>query len=126
MFTLIRGVIIIGLIFYLSPVRHTGDLEGHPPDGERTRTPPASSRSPELAKAEDGLWDRIVASFAEEAVRTAVTGKAQDTGLRLKDHAPWPLSELSSKPASTGTLRSAERDSPGLSVRCVYRCDGTE
>jgi hypothetical protein len=130
MFTLIRGVIIIGLIFYLSPVRHTGAPERQPPDGERTPVPPTSSRSPEVAKTEDGLWNRMVGSFAEEAVRTAVTSKAQDAGLRLKDHAPWALSDLSTKPASTGTLRSPDRDaeraSPGVSVRCVYRCDGAE
>jgi hypothetical protein len=126
MFSMIRGVIIIGLIFYFSPERDIGEPE-QARGGEQTPTP---TLSPPVAEdTQTGLWSRIVASLTEEAVRTTVTGKAQEAGLRLKE-ASLSL-EPSQKSASAETARSADRDaagraSPGQSVRCVYRCDGAE
>jgi hypothetical protein len=124
MFSMIRGVIIIGLIFYFSPERDIGEPE-QARGGEQTPT-----LSPPVAEdTQTGLWSRIVASLTEEAVRTTVTGKAQEAGLRLKE-ASLSL-EPSQKSAPAEAVGSADRDaagraSPGQSVRCVYRCDGAE
>ena len=128
MFSLIRGIIIVGLIFYFSPTRDMGEPE-HPARGERMSTtvsPPASDGR----IAQDVLWSRIVGGLTEEVVRTAVNEKVQDTGQGLKE-ASLALQESSSKSASTKIVRSSDREaagrvSPGESVRCIYRCDGAE
>ena len=129
MFTLIRGVVIVGLIFYFSPVRDRGEPEPQGGSGERELASGVSLRSAQAGLAQQGLWSWISGSFAEEAVRTAVTDKAQEAGLRLKDRVA-SLSEPSLKGTLPATL-PPERNAPsqsisGASVRCVYRCDGTE
>jgi hypothetical protein len=105
MFSLIRGLIIVGVIFYFSPARDTGEPEQQAAGGRMpvAAVSPPSSRG---SNPEESLWDRIVGSFTEEVVRTAVNGKAHEAGLRLTE--------------------AAGRDSPGQSVRCIYRCDGAE
>ena len=130
MFSLIRGVIIIGLIFYFSPERDMGESEPHAYGGERTPAPTALPPMSDDSKSQNGLWNRIVGSLAEEVIRTAVEERVQDTGRGLKE-ASLALQESSPKSASTKTVRSSDRDaagrvSPGESVRCVYRCDGAE
>jgi hypothetical protein len=128
MFSLIRGIIIVGLIFYFSPERDISEPEWQR-RGERAPDATAPPALVEDGNTQDGLWNRIVGSLAEEAVRTTVNGKAQEAGLRLKE-ASLSL-EPSAKSASADAVRSADRDaegqaSPGQSVRCVYRCDGAE
>jgi len=125
MFSLIRGVIIIGLIFYFSPERDRDEPEQQArgePNSTATLSPPAA----EDGGAQGGLWSRIVASLTEEAVRTTVNGKAQETGQRLKEAA---LSLQAPSPKLSREAQSSEgagRASPGQSVRCIYRCDGAE
>ena len=129
MFSLIRGVIIIGLIFYFSPERDLGEPEQQARGGERAPTSTASPPISEDGKSQDGLWNRIIGSLTEEVVRTAVNDKAQEAGLRLKE-ASLSLSQPAPKSASMETARSdrdtAGRASPGQSIRCIYRCDGAE
>jgi hypothetical protein len=130
MFSLIRGVIVIGLIFYFSPERDRSEPEQQALGDERGRTATISPPLPKDANRSDGLWSRIVGSLTGEVVRTAVDGKAQEAALRLKE-ASWALPEAPSKRASAAIPHSADNDaegrtSPGQSVRCVYRCDGAE
>ena len=120
MFSLIRGVIIVAVIFYFSPERDLSEPEQKARGGEG---PPTATMPPALVEdgnSQDGLWNRIVGSVTEEVVRTTVNSKAQEAGLRFKETA-W-LPETSPKSAAA----EAGRISPGQSVRCVYRCDGTE
>jgi hypothetical protein len=120
MFSLIRGVIIVAVIFYFSPERDLSEPDQKARGGE---APPTATALPALVEdgnTHDGLWSRLVGSLTEEVVRTTVNGKAQEAGLRLKETA-W-LPEASSR----STAAEAARSSPGQSVRCVYRCDGTE
>jgi hypothetical protein len=129
MFTLIRSVIIIGLIFYFSPARHQ-TAPGQPSSGGPAPNPAVSSNASEAAQAQDDLWDMIVGSIAQEAVRTAVEEKVQGAGLRLKEQAS-SLAESVAKPAPVSTSRApdpsaAGQATGGSSVRCIYRCDGTE
>ena len=137
MFSLIRGVIIVGLIFYFSPVRDPSGPEHQGPGAEQAATSSsvpggASFGSDAQEGAQEGAWSRIVASLKEEVVRTAIHDKAQGLGLRPGDEASWPLARPNPKSASADTVRSPDRDAaaaranPSQSVRCVYRCDGAE
>ena len=131
MFSLIRCIIVIALIFYFSPARDPQQPERQPSVGQRTLLSRGSSLASEARNSEDGLWERIVGSFAKEAVRSAVNDKVQSAGLSLKDEAPWPQPELSGRPASATPSRPtdrnpAERDSQSKSARCIYRCDAAE
>jgi hypothetical protein len=120
MFSLIRGVIIVAVIFYFSPERDLGEPEQKARGGERPPTATAPPALVEDGNIHDSLWNRIVGSLTEEVVRTTVNSKAQEAGLRLKETA-W-LPEASPKSVAA----EAARSSPSSSVRCVYRCDGTE
>ena len=119
MFSLIRGVIIVAVIFYFSPERDLGEPEQKARGGERPPTATAPPALVEDGRTHESLWNRIVSSLTEEVVRTTVNSKAQEAGLRLKE-TTW-LPEPSPKSAA-----EAARSTPGASVRCVYRCDGTE
>ena len=130
MFTLIRGVIIVGLIVYFSPMRDGGQPEQKTGRGEREPAAATAAPATQAGLAQQGLWGWIPGSLAEDVVRTAVTDKAQEAGLRLKDHVARSLPERSPKAVAVATL-PPERDatgrgSPSASVRCVYRCDGAE
>jgi hypothetical protein len=120
MFSLIRGVIIVAVIFYFSPERDLSEPEQKARGAEGPATAAAPPAVVEDGNAHDGLWNGIVGSLAEEVVRATVNNKAQEGGSRLKE-AAW-LPELSPKSAAA----EAARSSPGQSVRCVYRCDGSE
>lgn len=130
MFTLIRGVIIVGLIFYFSPVRDRGEPGQQTGRGEREPASAAAAPATQAGLAQQGLWGWIPGSLAEDVVRTAVTDKAQEAGLRLKDQVARSLPERSPKAVSVATLPPerdlALRGSPSASVRCIYRCDGAE
>jgi hypothetical protein len=119
MFSLIRGVIIVAVIFYFSPERDLSE----PEQKARGEGPPTATLPPALVEdgnSHDGFWNRIVGSVTEEVVRTTVNSKAQEAGLRFKETA-W-LPETSPKSVAA----EAAPTSPGQSVRCVYRCDDTE
>ena len=75
MFTLIRGGIIVGLIFYFSPARDNGEPE-HAVRGEPAAVP---RRAFEGNPAKGGLWERIAGILAEEAVRTACIYRCDGT-----------------------------------------------
>jgi hypothetical protein len=127
MFTLLRGVAIVGLIFYFSPARQTGAPQGQP-DREESRPVPVAAPSTPV-EAREGAWNRLVGSLKEEVVRTAVNEKTLSAGLRLS--AARPLMEASPKPASADRVRPFDQEWPlrpgqDPSVRCVYRCDGAE
>ncbi len=126
MFTLFRSVVIIGLIFYFSPAREGGEAQQAGED----RQPPPAPHAP--ADAQDGSWNRLVGSVKEEVVRTAVNDKALSdkalgAGLRMSENAARSL-VAPAKPASPRTADPdwALRAAHDPSVRCVYRCDGTE
>jgi hypothetical protein len=126
MFTLLRGVAIIGVIFYFSPARDLG--EGHAKGGEERRPAPHATASSE---AHEAPWNRLVGSLKEEAVRTAVNEKTLSAGLRLKDNATRLLAGAPAVPAPPERPRSSDaewalREAFDPSVRCIYRCDGTE
>jgi hypothetical protein len=132
MFTVLRSVVIIGLIFYFSPVRETGQPQGEPgEDRKPAQTPP----SPVVAEAQDGAWNRLVGGLKDEAVRTvvndkALTDKAFSAGMRISETAARSLL-TPPKPAAAEKPRIAETDwaaraAQDPSVRCVYRCDGSE
>jgi hypothetical protein len=128
MFSLIRGIIIIGLIFYFSPERNTGEPEeqalGEP--SPIATLPPFTA---EDGSAQSGVWSKIVTGLTEEAVRTTVSGKAEETGQRLKEAAlslQAPSPKLPSAETQSSDRAGAGQASPGQSVRCIYRCDGTE
>jgi hypothetical protein len=124
MFTLFRAVVIIGLIFYFSP-EHDPDRPAR--DGDRMT---ASTAAPRISEARDSLWDRLVTSFGQEVVRTAVNNRAEAVGLRLGDQAFLPSAVSAAKSATVDSLRRdrepADGISPGQSVRCIYRCDEAE
>ena len=130
MFSLIRGVIIVGLIVYFSPVRDRGEPE-HPGAGEKSipvSTAPAPG--PEPSEHQDRLLGRLVGNLTEDVVRTAVNDRTQ-AGLRLKEQLASHLLQPSTKSATASMARSSERETagrsnPGQPVRCIYRCDGTE
>ena len=84
MFTLLRSVAVIGLIFYFSPARQAGQ-----PQREEDRNP---AQALPAVEAEDGAWNRLVGTLKEEVVRTAVNDKA-----------------LSDKALSAGLRESAAR-----------------
>ena len=125
MFTLLRSVLIIGVIFYFSPERHAqtgseGDAVG---DGIAKRVPLAVD-----GKAAEPTWKKMAVVVTEEAVRNAVQDRAEAAGLRLKDHA-WSALDGSQKAVSAkAAARDQEADLKlsGPGVRCVYRCDGAE
>jgi hypothetical protein len=129
MFTLLRSVVIIGLIFYFSPAREAGQPQTSGEDGKPAQAPPAP------AGAEDGAWNRLVGTLQEEVVRTAVNDKtladkALSAGLRMSENAARALA-APSKAAPADKLRPADPDwssraAHDPSVRCVYRCDGAE
>ena len=124
MFSLIRGAIIVGLIVYFSPLREGGEPE---PQSAGTRPPPLREPSPagERSEERDRLMGRLAGSLTEEVVRTAVSDKTQ-TGLRLKEQVASYLAQQAPKAASAVVLRPTDRAGPSPSVRCVYRCDGSE
>jgi hypothetical protein len=125
MFTLLRGVLIIGVIFYFSPERQAlTRSEGDPVDDEIANRVPLAVEG----KAAESTWKKMAVVVTEEAVRNAVQDRAEAAGLRLKDHA-WSARDGSQKALpSKGAARSQEADLKlsGPGVRCVYRCDGAE
>ncbi len=131
MFTLLRSVAIIGLIFYLSPARETDQSQRH--TGEERK--PAQAPAPLPAEDPDSAWNRLVGNLKEEVVRTAVndkalTDKALSAGLRVSENAARSL-VAPSKPTPPERPRLADpgwtlRPAEDPSVRCVYRCDGSE
>jgi hypothetical protein len=127
MFSLIRGAIVIALIFYFSPARNPDGPEHQGAERAQGSADPSPASKAEQAEA---LWDRIASSLAEEVVRTTINEKAHAVGLRIPDHGSSALREPSAKTASAATARTSKREpdppSPGQSVRCVYRCDETE
>jgi hypothetical protein len=128
MFTLLRGVAIIGLIFYFSPARDLG--QGHQKGGEERRPAPAPYPTAP-SEAHESPWNRLVGSLKEEAVRTAMNEKTLSAGFRLKDTATRLLADAPAVPAPPERPRSSDvewalREAFDPSVRCVYRCDGTE
>ena len=129
MFTLLRSVVIVGLIFYFSPARETGQSQYNQGDDERRSASSEASASSAPGGPEDGPLNRLADSLKEEVVRTAVNEKTLAAGLRLG--AARALMDQPSKPAPTEKPRSsaqelALRASIDPSVRCVYRCDGSE
>jgi hypothetical protein len=129
MFTLLRSVVIVGLIFYFSPTRENGYLQ-HKSSGEERRPAPADAPRPSASlEIQDGALNRFVGSLKEEVVRAAVNEKTLTAGLRAT--AAQALMEASVKPEATEKARSSDQDTAlrgGIdpSVRCVYRCDGSE
>jgi len=136
MFTVLRSVVIIGLIFYFSPARETGQRE--PGEDRKPRqTPPPSA----VAEAQESAWNRLVGGLKDEAVRTvvndkALSDKAFSAGVRMSENAArsllaQPKAALAEKAAPAEKPRLAEADGAARaaqdpSVRCVYRCDGSE
>jgi hypothetical protein len=130
MFSLIRGLVIIGLIFYFSPARDIGDIE---PSPAAAKPHPASTESQEAqgrSKLLDGLLSRLAGGVTEDVVRTAAYDKAQSAALRLRDSTSWSLPDSTPKTTSDGrrsaTSEAALRTSAAQGVRCVYRCDASE
>ncbi len=131
MFTLFRSVAIIGLIFYFSPARETGQPQ-HQTEEERK---PAAAPALGPAEAQDGPWNRLVGNFKEEVVRTAVndkaiSDKAISAGVRMSENAARSL-VVPAKPAPRSDARLttpewALRAAEDPSVRCIYRCNETE
>jgi hypothetical protein len=127
MFTLLRSVVIIGLIFYFSPAREAGQPQSSEGDGKPAQAAPAG--------AEDGAWNRLVGTLKEEVVRTAVndkalSDKALSAGLRMSENAARALA-APPKAAPADKPRPVDPDwssraAHDPSVRCVYRCDGAE
>lgn len=129
MFTLLRSVLIIGVIFYFSPERRqaqTGPAEGGTAGDELGKGLPASIDG----KAAEAPWKKMAVAVTEEAVRTAVQDKVESAGFRLKEYASRSAPEGMSKTlAAKDGPRAQEAELKGLSgpgIRCVYRCDGTE
>jgi hypothetical protein len=126
MFTLIRAVVIIGLIFYLSPERGLDRPERPARDGDRLTALTAGPRTSEAGDTSESLWDRLVGNFGQEVVQAAVNNKAEAIG----DQVFGPSGESSAKSAMADSLRLdrelTDGTSPGQSVRCIYRCDGAE
>jgi hypothetical protein len=127
MFTVLRSVAIIGLIFYFSPARNLGETERQ--KGGEERRPASGPSAP--SEAHESPWNRLVGSLKEEAVRTAMNEKTLSTGLRLKDSATGLLAEAPAVPTPPERPHSSDvqwalREAFDPSVRCVYRCDGTE
>ena len=126
MFTLLRGVLIIGVIFYFSPERQgqTGSPEGGAAGDELDKHLPL----PMDGKAAEAAWKKMAVAVTEEAVRSAVQDKTEAVGLRLKDHAPWAALESTQRALSAKDgARPQDADKlSGAGIRCVYRCDGTE
>jgi hypothetical protein len=118
MFTVVRGVLIIAAIFYFSPVRNAGDEQ---PTGAQAVSPPtAAARGGSFLVA---LWNSFAGDVAEDAVRTSAETYVADLGLRLSDASAARRGVAASR---VSDLRSDAKDGQGSSVRCVYRCDGTE
>ena len=129
MFTLFRCVTLIGLIFYFSPARDLGGHEHH--NRSQERRPAAVAHPPAPGEALEGLWSRLVGSVKEEVVATVVDETATAAGARLKSGAARLMAEGPAVPAPPERPRSSGEDwtlraSNDPSVRCVYRCDGTE
>jgi hypothetical protein len=129
MFTLLRSVVVVGLIFYFSPVRETGQPQHKPDEDERRPALTEASGASAPGAPEDGPLNRLADSLKEEVVRTAVNEKTLAAGLRLG--AARALMDQPSKPTPTEKPRSpaqelALRASIDPLVRCVYRCDGSE
>src|SRR4051812_24357039 len=91
MFTLIRAVIIISLIFYFSPARQPSGSEDVAASGEGTAAPTASSPAATGSTSQGSFWSKIVGGLTEQVVRTTINDKAET--LRSKDPASWSLSE---------------------------------
>lgn len=131
MFTLLRGVIIVGLIFHFSPARDPGRSAAH--SGEERRKP-ASTDAPRPYDSDDaqaGAWSGLVGSLGQQIVRTTANDQALSIGLRLRDNGAQTISEASRKAAASVRSQSydgqpALRGSQDPSLRCVYRCDGAE
>jgi hypothetical protein len=128
MFTILRSVLIIGVIFYFSPERQPqpGPAEGATAGAELARQLPATIDG----KAAEPPWKKMAVAVTEEAVRAAVQDKAEAAGFRFREHTPRSAPEGMLKAlAAKDEPRPQEVDPKGLSgpgVRCVYRCDGTE
>jgi hypothetical protein len=127
MFTLLRGVLIIGVIFYFSPERQVHNRpasDGGPASEDLGRDLPSSVDG----KAAETTWKKMAVAVTEEAVRTAVQDKAEAAGFRLKEHTARLASEGVQKTlAARDGARLQEVDPKGApGIRCVYRCDGTE
>jgi hypothetical protein len=129
MFSLIRGAVIIGLIFYFSPARDTGESTASP-YAARPSTLPSREMPDDQAggKLLDGFLSRLAGTVTEDVVRTAAYDKAQSAGLALRDGG-FSLPESGAR--TTEARRSADlepawRASAAQAVRCIYRCDGSE
>jgi hypothetical protein len=122
MFTFLRGVMIVAVIFYFSPARVAQNTDGSQPPSLQPGT------SVVLQEAKSGafvrFWSRLVDSFVDEAVQevvddtTGALGLAGDADPSLAADAPWTA-------AASLQHRSPQEDA-GQPVRCVYRCDGVE
>jgi hypothetical protein len=127
MFTILRSVLIIGVIFYFSPERQagTGSADGGTGGDERNQDLPVAIDG----KAE-ATWRRMAVAVTEEAVRTAVQDKVEAAGFRLKEYTPRSSPEGMTKSlAAKDGPRPREAEPKALlgpGIRCVYRCDGTE
>jgi len=138
MFTVLRSVVIIGLIFYFSPARETGQPQREPGEDRKPgQTPPSTA----VAEAQESAWNRLVGGLKDDAVRTvvndkALSDKAFSAGVRMSENAArsllaQPKAALAEKVAPAEKPRLAEADGAARaaqdpSVRCVYRCDGSE
>jgi hypothetical protein len=129
MFTLLRSIAVIGVIFYFSPVREAGQPD-HPYDREERR-PTLPSPRPTPSEPHEGLWSRLLGGMKEEAVRSVADEAVASAGVRLKEGANRLLADASAIPAPPERPRASGEEWPLRSgydpfVRCVYRCDGTE
>ena len=129
MFSLIRSVIIIGLIFYFSPARELREAQHHTPEEERALPSPQGRLASAASNLEDGLWGRIAGNLGRDAVRSAVNDRVQAAGPSLRDDTPWSQSSLSARPASATPSRPFDRaaaEQDNKSRRCIYRCGAAE
>ena len=129
MFTLFRCVAVIGLIFYLSPARDLGEHQR--PNGSQEHRRGAAAHPSTPGEALQGWWSQLVGTVKDEAVATVVDETAASAGARLRSGATRLLAEGPAIPAppERPRLPSEEwtlRPSHDPSVRCVYRCDGSE
>ena len=131
MFTLVRSVIIIGIIFYFSPVRDRKESAKPVSGGHGATLAEASQGEGEaaneiLTSVVGGITQEVARAAVNDFARTAIKDKTKEAGLRLKEHVAW--SEPTQRPPVTApsTTNRDMANKASHSVRCVYRCDGTE